>query len=105
MPFATNDVRVGGRFLTRMQAKDGSAGFNFTGSYTEVEEYITIKYLMDVGEGEPASRDCSISFLDLGNDTTKVTEEFYPESENSLEMQKAGWQTILHNFKQFVEVR
>ncbi len=102
-PLATNDVRVGGRFLTHMQAKDGSAGFNFTGSYTEVEEYKTIKYLMDKGEGEPSSRDCTISFSDLGNGTTKVTEDFYPELENSLELQKAGWQAILDNFKKFVE--
>ncbi len=86
-----------------MQAKDGSAGFNFTGSYTEVEEYTTLKYLMDKGEGEPSSRDCNIHFIDKGNDTTKVVEEFYPKSENSIEMQKAGWQAILDNFKKFVE--
>ncbi len=102
-PFATNDVKVGGRFLTRMQAKDGSAGFDFTGSYTEVEEYKTLTYIMDRGEGEPSSRDCTIHFIDQENGSTKVIEEFYPESENSIEMQKAGWQAILDNFKKFVE--
>ena len=101
-PYATNDVRLGGRFLTRMQAKDGSAGFDFTGSYTEVDEYKTLKYIMDRGEGELQNRDCTVTCIDLGNSSTKVIEEFYPESENSIEMQKAGWQAILDNFKKFV---
>lgn len=81
-----------------MQAKDGSAGFDFTGSYTEVEEFKTIKYKMDRGEGEQHERDCIITFIDLDNGTTKVIEEFYPESDNSTELQKAGWQAILDNF-------
>lgn len=102
-PFATNDVCVGGRFLTRMQAKDGSAGFDFTGTYTEVKEFKTITYMMDRGEGNPSRRDCTIQFIDQKNGTSKIVEEFCPESENNIEMQKAGWQAILNNFKKFVE--
>lgn len=101
-PYAENDLRVGGRFLTRMSAKDGSATFDFTGTYTEVDEYTRIKYIMDKADGENQHRECEIVFTDMGNGTTKVEEEFYPEEINSEEMQKAGWQAILENFKKFV---
>lgn len=102
-PYAENDVKVGGRFLTRMSAKDGSASFDFTGTYTEVIEFSKIKYLMDKDESESANRECEIIFTDLGNGTTKIEEEFDAESLNSAEMQKAGWSAILENFKKFVE--
>lgn len=101
-PYAENDLRVGGRFLTRMSAKDGSATFDFTGTYTEVVEYKSIKYIMDKADGEDQYRECDIVFIDLGDGTTKIEEEFYPEQVNSEEMQKAGWQAILENFKKFV---
>jgi uncharacterized protein YndB with AHSA1/START domain len=101
-PYAENDLRVGGRFLTRMSAKDGSNTFDFTGVYTEVEEFNKIKYLMDKADYENQHRECEIVFTDLGNNTTKVEEEFYPEEINSEEMQRAGWAAILENFKKFV---
>ena len=101
-PYAENDVRVGGRFLTRMVAKDGSAGFDFTGTYTEVVNLQKIKYIMDKADGEQEHRECEILFTDLGDGTTKVAEEFYPEAVNSEEMQRAGWMAILENFKKFV---
>lgn len=101
-PYADNDLRVGGRFVTRMAAKDGSFSFDFAGTYTEVLEFERIAYLMDRADGEEEARDCLIIFRDLGDGTTKIEEEFYPETQNSTELQKAGWQAILENFKKFV---
>jgi uncharacterized protein YndB with AHSA1/START domain len=102
-PYAENDLRVGGRFLTRMSAKDKSASFDFTGTYTEVKEFHMIKYKMDKPEGDKEHRECDVEFTDLGNGTTKVSEEFSPEQINPEERQKAGWSAILENFKIFVE--
>lgn len=101
-PYAENDLKVGGRFLTRMSAKDKSTSFDFTGTYTEVVEFSKIKYIMDKADGENQHRDCEIIFTDQGDGTTKIEEEFYPEEINSTEMQKAGWTAILENFKKFV---
>lgn len=102
-PYAENDLKVGGRFLTRMSAKDKSVGFDFTGTYTEVVESNKIKYVMDKEEGQTENRECEIAFTDLGDGTTKIEEEFTAEDVNSEEMQKAGWTAILENFKKFVE--
>ncbi len=102
-PYAENDLRVGGRFLSRMQAKDESFGFDFTGTYTEVDHLKKISYTMDKAPNEETGRECEITFEDLGNDTTQVVVIFDAENENSIEMQKAGWQAILDNFKKFVE--
>ena len=96
-PHAENDLRVGGSFLTRMQAKDGSAGFDFKGTYTDVIEHQEIAYVMDDGIKVLST------FEDLGDGQTKVTTTFDMERENSAEMQREGWQAILNNFKQFVE--
>jgi uncharacterized protein YndB with AHSA1/START domain len=101
-PYAENDLKVGGKFLTRMSAKDKSAGFDFTGIYTEVVEFKKIKYIMDKADGENQYRECQIVFTDLGDGATKVEEEFYPEEINSEERQRAGWSAILENFKKFV---
>lgn len=97
-PVATNDVRVGGVFTTRMEAKDKSAGFDFGGTYTVVEEEKRLDYVMN-GEDE---RKVSILFTVVG-EGCRVTETFEAESENPLEMQRAGWQSILENFRQYVE--
>ena len=91
-----NDLRVGGKFLSRMEAKDGSFGFDFGGVYDEVIPLERIAYTM--GDG----RRVSIAFASEGN-VTRVTETFDPESTNSLEMQQAGWQAILDNFKKYAE--
>ncbi len=101
-PYAENDLRVGGRFLTRMAAKDKSAAFDFAGTYTEVIDQKSITYLMDKEEGAAVNRDCTITFTDRGDYTTKIEEEFLAEGENSIEMQKAGWFAILENFNKFV---
>lgn len=97
-PAATNDVRVGGVFTTRMEAKDGSAGFDFGGTYTTVVPEKILEYTMN---GDDA-RKVSIQFSQEG-ENCKVTETFEAESENPLEMQRSGWQSILDNFKKYTE--
>lgn len=95
-PRAENDLRVGGKFLSRMEARDGSVGFDFSGVYDRVEKNKLIAYTMDDG------RKVSVEFS--GDESqTKVAEVFEPESTNPVEMQKAGWQAILDNFKEYVE--
>lgn len=95
-PKAENDLRAGGKFLSRMEAKDGSFGFDFWGVYDEIKENELIAYTM--GDGRKAK----ITFINDGN-TTKVIETFEAESENSIELQQGGWQAILNNFKKYSE--
>jgi uncharacterized protein YndB with AHSA1/START domain len=95
-PRAENDLRVGGKFLSRMEAKDGSVGFDFGGVYDEVKENEVIAYTMDDG------RKVVINFTKDG-DKTNVVETFDAESMNSIELQRGGWQAILDNFKKYVE--
>ena len=95
-PKAENDLRTGGKFLSRMEAKDGSWGFDFGGVYDNVEEFKVIEYTM--GDG----RKVKVNFNSKGN-TTEVVETFDPESQNSIEMQRSGWQSILDNFKKYTE--
>jgi uncharacterized protein YndB with AHSA1/START domain len=96
-PHAENDVREGGIFKTRMEAKDGSNGFDFGGKYNKVKENDTIEY--DMSDG----RHVEIKFEKLGNDQTKVTETFDMENTHPEEMQRGGWQSILDNFKKYTE--
>lgn len=86
-PRAENDLRTGGKFLARMEAKDGSFGFDFGGVYDEVDENKFIAYTM--GDG----RKVSVAFLGNGNET-EIEETFEAEDQNSIEMQKTGWQAI-----------
>jgi len=95
-PRAENDLRAGGRFLSRMEAMDGSSGFDFTGKYSIVEHYRQIEYKLDDG------RNVQVIFIPRGNVTT-ITEAFEAEQTNSIEMQEAGWQAILDNFKKYAE--
>jgi uncharacterized protein YndB with AHSA1/START domain len=95
-PTATNDLRHGGKFSSRMEAKDGSMGFDFWGTYTDVTPNKHIAY--EMGDGRKAD----ITFESNGN-STKITEWFEAESENPIEMQKGGWQAILDNFKTYTE--
>lgn len=94
-PRAENDLRAGGRFVTRMEAKDGSAGFDFEGVYDEI--ILNEKIVYSFG-----GRKAAVLFAKGGNGT-KVTVTFDPETENPIEMQRAGWQAILENFKKHVE--
>ena len=95
-PAAVNDLRVGGKFSYRMEAKDGSMGFDFSGVYSEIIEHELIAYTMDDG------RTARVSFEALG-DSTVVTEVFEPETMNAPELQQTGWQMILDNFKRHAE--
>lgn len=95
-PRAENDLRVGGRFISRMEAKDGSMGFDFGGIYDEVDPHQKIAYSLDDG------RKVKVLFLENENQT-KVRETFDPEGQNPIEMQRQGWQAILDNFKKYVE--
>ncbi len=95
-PWAKNDLRAGGSFSSRMEAKDGSMGFEFGGVYDAVTSNKHIAYTMEDG------RKVKIDFTADGN-STKVVESFDAESENSIEMQQAGWQAILDNFKKYTE--
>lgn len=95
-PRAENDLRVGGRFLSRMESKDGTAGFDFTGIYDEVIENNLIKYTMEDGRKV-------IVEMKGDENQTNVLVTFDPESENAPELQIQGWQAILDNFKMYVE--
>lgn len=95
-PGGQNDLREGGTFVFRMEAKDGSTGFDFGGTYTNVVEHRQIEYVMD------DKRTVSVTF-DGHGDHTHVTETFDAESENSPEMQRQGWQAILDNYKKHAE--
>ncbi len=97
-PRAENDLRAGGRFLSRMEARDGSMGFDFTGSYNEVRPHEYIEYTMDDG------RKVKVHFMAEGN-STRVVETFEAEQEHSEDMQRSGWQAILNNFKQHAETQ
>ena len=94
--FAENDLKNDGKFSSRMEAKDGSFGFDFWGVYDKVKEHEQIAYTM--GDGRKANT----SFAADGDSTT-VTTVFEAESQNPVEMQKIGWQNILDNFKAYAE--
>ncbi|MXV51821.1 polyketide cyclase [Pedobacter sp. HMF7647] len=95
-PHAENDLQKGGKFSTTMAAKDGSVSFDFAGVYTTVEQHQLIEYTLNDG------RKVSVSFSEE-NGTVKISESFQPEDVNPIEMQEAGWQAILNNFKNYVE--
>ncbi len=95
-PVAQIDLRSGGKFSYRMEAVDGSVGFDFSGEFTKVEALKKLEYRIDDG------RYVSVEFYDLGNEVHLV-EKFEAENEHPAEMQQAGWQAILNNFKTYVE--
>ena len=95
-PKAENDLRVKGNFSTRMEAKDGSFGFDFGGEYLDIVDHSMIYYIMSDG------RKVKIDFSELEG-KVQVKESFTPEEQNPYEMQKMGWQAILNNFKNYVK--
>ena len=92
---ASVDLRVGGDFSSRMEAKDGSVGFDFAGTYTKVQEHRLI-------EATLGDRVLLVEF-DAGPDGVTVRETFDAESTHSIEQQRDGWQSILDNFARHVE--
>lgn len=93
---AENDLRVGGKFKSRMEAKDGSEGFDFTGKYDSIKLNESIEYTLN------DDRKVRINFSREGN-KTRIVESFEAENTNSLELQQSGWQAILDNFKRYTE--
>jgi uncharacterized protein YndB with AHSA1/START domain len=95
-PSAENNLRVGGTYRVRMEAKDGSFGFDLEATYLSIEPGVHMTYVMT------DAREVFISMRDLGKETL-VEIEFEAEQMNALELQQAGWQAILNNFKKYVE--
>jgi len=95
-PRAENDLRAGGSFSARMEAKDGSMGFDFGGIYDAVTPNEYIEYTL----GD--DRKVKITFTPMG-ESTRVVESFEAEDTHSIEMQQGGWQAILDNFKKYTE--
>lgn len=96
-PTASNDLRVGGKYTARMEAKDGSFGFDFEAIYDVVSNQQELTYTMSDG------RKATTFFESKGN-ATSVTTTFDAENENPIEMQQQGWQSILDNFKKYTEM-
>jgi uncharacterized protein YndB with AHSA1/START domain len=95
---STVDLREGGRFLSRLEAKDGSEGFDFEGTYTRVVPHKAIEYQMSDG------REVKVEFIERAG-SVLVKETFDPEAENTPELQRKGWQAILDNFGRHVEAK
>ncbi len=95
---STVDLREGGKFSSRMEAKDGSAGFDFEGTYTRIVPHKTIECVIADG------REVKTDFSEMP-DGVAITTTFDAESTNPPEMQRSGWQAILDNFRQHVEAR
>lgn len=94
---ASNELYVGGKFNSRMEAKDGSFGFDFWGIYDEI--ILHEKLASTMGDG----RKLETKFLSVNNNMTEIMESFEAENENPVDMQRTGWQAILDNFKKYVE--
>lgn len=95
-PEATNDMKIGGHYKARMEAKDGSYGFDFEAVYTEIIDGKSFTY-------EFGNRYSIVSLEQHSDNETELKIVFDPENENSVEMQKQGWQSILNNFKEYTE--
>ncbi len=95
-PYVKNKFKVGGNFNYRMEAKDGSFGFDFEGKYSKIETEKLIEYVLADG------RNVSIK-LEKEEEGVRITETFEPEQENSFKLQSQRWQAILANFKRYSE--
>jgi len=95
-PSAENDLRTGGKFVWRMESKDGSIGFDYTGIYRQIVDKELIVY--EISDG----RNFKIEFLQERS-KVRLIEIFEPEEVNTIDIQKAGWFAILENFKKYVE--
>lgn len=95
-PKAENQLEIGKSFAYTMAAKNGEMSFDFSGTYTEIEEHSKISYVLE------DDRKIFVTFKETENGI-EVVEKFDPETENSEELQQAGWQMILDNFKKYTE--
>ena len=95
-PHAINPLKEGEKFIWRMEARDGSFGFDFEGLFTSIAPLKHIAYTLT------DNRKVIVTFESMGN-ATLVTEKFETEDDNPAELQRQGWQAILNNFKQYTE--
>lgn len=95
-PKAKNDLKIGRKLQSRMEAKDGSFGFDFEAIYDEIHDFEKIKCTITDGR-------CVVVDFKKGNHTTNLTVTFEAENTNSIDIQKNGWQAILNNFKAYTE--
>lgn len=95
-PKAENHLEEGKTFNYRMEAKDGSMGFDYAGTYTKIKPKSFIAYLLEDG------RKVTINFEE-NNDVVSITQNFEVEDTNTVELQQKGWQAILENFRNYVE--
>jgi uncharacterized protein YndB with AHSA1/START domain len=96
-PHASNDMQVGGKYIARMEAKDGSFGFDFEAVYEQITVAERFSYTM------PDGREVQVTFKDAEG-KTQVGINFDAETENPAELQQQGWQAILDNFKKYTEM-
>lgn len=96
-PSAENDLRIGGIYKARMEAKDGSWGFDFEARYTSLDIGRSFTYVM------PDGRVVDVTLNAKDNNSTELVVTFDPETQNPVEMQRGGWQAILDNFKTYAE--
>ena len=94
-PKAKNDLEVGGTYFARMEAKDGSYGFDFDAVYIQMDAGTSFTF-------EFEGRKCRVELTEAEN-KTQITVTFDPEDQNPTEMQEQGWQAILNNFKAYTE--
>lgn len=94
-PWAKVDLRVGGRHVARMEAKDGSFGFDYEGTYEEVDAPHAVTLRLDDG------RRARTTFVAEGSGT-RVTTVFDPEASNAIDIQRSGWQSILDSYAAYV---
>jgi len=94
-PWATNDLRVGGRYVARMEAKDGSSGFDFDATYTDINQpkYFSYKF---------GDRFATVEFKEHSGQTDVII-TFDPDNEYHIDFQRKGWQAILDNFKKYTD--
>lgn len=95
-PKAENNLEVGKSFTYTMAAKNGEMSFDFSGIYTEIEEFSKISYVL------ADDRKIFVTFTET-EEGIELVEKFDPEKVNSEEMQQTGWQMILNNFKKYIE--
>lgn len=95
-PSAEIDFNPGGKYVARMEAKDGSFGFDFSATYDEIIPFEKIAYTLDDGRKV-------FTLFENTSEGISITTEFDAETMNPIDMQKAGWQAILNNFKRYVE--
>jgi len=94
-PGASNDLKPGGSFCYRMEARDGSMGFDYEGTFKEVSPYRRLSFALG------PEREVLVEFLSRGS-ATEVRQSFTPDTEVSIEQQRAGWQAIMDNYRTYV---